>query len=75
MLVSLAWIKCPSLELGRGISLTCIISGPGSFQRKNLLSEEGATEARQLNIPGSTTYIMAATAPKSLQLCPALCDP
>ena len=42
---------------------------------KNLLSEEGATEARQLNIPGSTTYIMAATAAKLLQLCPTLCDP
>ena len=47
----------------------------GKLPKKNLLSEEGATEARPLNIPGSTAYIMAAAAPKSLQSCPALCDP
>ena len=32
----------------------------GKLPEKNLLSEEGATEARQLNIPGSTTYTMAS---------------
>lgn len=41
LLISLAWIKCLSLELGRGISPTCIILGEGGFQRKICYLKKG----------------------------------
>lgn len=49
----------PFLRAGKRDQPHLYYIGGGGLPKKNLLSEEGATEARRLNIPGSPTYIRA----------------